>query len=73
MLLSKQTKLEATLSSTQAELVAIHHQLADPTTYTNRTPEEVNQLNHIRAGLEKKIAELEENWLELERVMEECD
>jgi ATP-binding cassette subfamily F protein 3 len=73
MLLSKQTKLEATLSSTQAELVAIHHQLADPATYTNRTPEEVNQLNHIRAGLEKKIAELEENWLELEGAMEECD
>ncbi len=72
ILLSRQIKLEATLSNTQTELGAIHRQLADSTTYTSRTREEVNQLNHIRAELERKIAELEESWLELERAMEEC-
>ncbi|SDY76880.1 ABC-F family ATP-binding cassette domain-containing protein [Nitrosomonas sp. Nm33] len=71
-LLSKQTKLEGTLSIAQTELAAIHHQLADPATYTNRAHEEINQLNHIRTELERKIAELEESWLELEAAMEEC-
>ncbi|WP_430230041.1 ABC-F family ATP-binding cassette domain-containing protein [Nitrosomonas communis] len=71
-LLSKQTKLEGTLSIAQTELAAIHHQLADPATYTNCTREEISQLNHIRTELERKIAELEESWLELEAAMEEC-
>jgi ATP-binding cassette subfamily F protein 3 len=71
-LLSKQTKLEGTLSIAQTELAAIHHRLADPVTYTNCTHEEISQLNHIRTELERKIAELEESWLELEAAMEEC-
>lgn len=71
-LLSKQTKLEGTLAIAQSELAAIHHQLADPATYTNRTHEEINQLNHTLAELERKIAELEESWLELEAAMETC-
>lgn len=71
-LLSKQTKLEETLSIAQSELAAIHHQLADPATYRNRTHEEINQLNHTRTELERKIAELEESWLELEAAMEAC-
>ncbi len=71
-LLSKQTKLEGALSIAQTELVAIHHQLADPAIYTSRTHEEISQLNHIRTELERKIAELEESWLELEAAMEEC-
>ncbi|MDV6345580.1 ABC-F family ATP-binding cassette domain-containing protein [Nitrosomonas sp. Is37] len=71
-LLSKQAKLEGTLSIAQTELAAIHRQLADPATYTNRAHEEINQLNHIRTELERKIAELEESWLELEAAMEEC-
>lgn len=71
-LLSKQTKLEATLSIAQTELAAINHQLADPATYKNRSREEINRLNQIRAELESKIAGLEESWLELEMALEEC-
>lgn len=71
-LLSKQAKLESTLSIAQAELAAINHQLADPTTYTNCAREEIDQLNHRHNELEKEIAELEESWLALEVAMEEC-
>jgi len=70
-LLSKQTKLEAALTIAQKELAEVARQLADPATYTSRSREEVDQLNGTHATLEKKIAELEENWLELEMVLEE--
>ncbi len=69
-LLAKQSKLESTLKLTQAELAAVNRQLADPTTYTNRTRDDINQLNSNHMQLEQKIAELEENWLELEMAME---
>lgn len=72
-LLSKQAKLEATLSIAQTELAAINHQLANPVTYTTHPREEIKRLDQIRAELEGKITELEESWLELERMMEECD
>lgn len=70
-LLSKQTKLEAALTIAQRELDEASRQLADPATYTNRSRNEVDQLSAIHATLEKKVAELEENWLELEIALEE--
>ena len=64
--LSKQSKLEAALNIAQKELAEASRQLADPTTYTQRTREEIDQLGSVHADLEKKVAELEESWLELE-------
>ncbi len=71
-LLSKQAKLEAAMAITQRELAEVNHQLADPVTYTSRSRDEVEQLNAIHSNLEKKVAELEEAWLELEMAMEEA-
>jgi ATP-binding cassette subfamily F protein 3 len=70
-LLSKQAKLEAALTIAQKELTEANRRLADPITYTNYSREEIDQLSTTHAILEKKVMELEENWLELEMVMEE--
>ena len=70
-LLGKQSKLEAALTIAQRELDEAGRQLADPVTYTNRSRDEVDQLSAIHATLEKKVAELEESWLELEIALEE--
>ncbi len=70
-LLSKQSKLEAALTIAQKELTEVNRRLADPATYTNCSREEIDRLSTIHATLEKKVAELEENWLELEMAMEE--
>lgn len=70
VLLSKQSKLEAALTAAQRELDEASRQLADPATYVNRSRDEIDQLNTIRATLEKKVNELEESWLELELAME---
>lgn len=70
VLLSKQSKLEAALTVAQRELDEASRQLADPATYVNRSRDEIDQLNTIRATLEKKVNELEESWLELELAME---
>lgn len=69
-LLSKQLKLEAALTIAQRELDEASRQLADPATYANYTRDEIDQLSIIHATLEKKVAELEENWLELEIALE---
>ncbi|SFK44345.1 ATP-binding cassette, subfamily F, member 3 [Nitrosomonas aestuarii] len=71
ILLSRQSKLETTLAITQKELAAINRLLADPATYTSRSREEIDQLSVVHATLEKKVAELEEGWLELEMALEE--
>lgn len=71
VLLSKQSKLETALNIAQKELAEANRQLGDPATYTQRSREEVDQLNAVHAALEKKIADLEESWLELEMAMEE--
>ena len=68
---SKQNKLETALAAAQAELTAINRQLADPATYANPARDEINKLNTLHTSLEKKVAELEESWLELEMAMEE--
>lgn len=68
---SKQSKLEAVLSKAQAELAEVNRQLADPATYSNIDRDELTKLNALHASIEKKVAELEENWLELEMAMEE--
>ena len=70
-LLSKQSKLEAALTVAQKELAEANRRLADPATYVNCPREEIDRLSAIHATLEKKVAELEENWLELEMAMEE--
>ena len=55
----------------QRELDEASCQLVDPTTYANCSRDEIDQLSAIHAALEKKVAELEENWLELEMAIEE--
>ena len=59
------------LAAAQAELAAINRQLADPATYSNPDRDKISQLNTLHSSLEAKVAELEENWLELEMAMEE--
>jgi ATP-binding cassette subfamily F protein 3 len=71
VLLSKQSKLDAALSKAQAELAEVNRQLADPATYVNPDRDEIIKLNALHATFEKKVAELEESWLELEMAMEE--
>ena len=68
---SKQSKLNTALATAQSELAAINRQLADPATYTKLNRDEISQLNILHTDLEKKIAKLEEGWLELEMAMEE--
>ncbi|MDQ3267130.1 MAG: ATP-binding cassette domain-containing protein [Pseudomonadota bacterium] len=70
-LLSKQFKLEAALSKAQAELAEVNRQLADSATYVNPDRDEIIKLNTLHTTFEKKVAELEESWLELEMAMEE--
>jgi ATP-binding cassette subfamily F protein 3 len=71
VLLSKQSKLEVALSKAQAELAEVNRQLADPATYVNPDRDEIIKLNALHTTVEKKVAELEESWLELEMAMEE--
>lgn len=70
-LLSKQSKLEVALAIAQKELAETNRRLADPATYTNCSREEIDRLSTVHATLEKKVAELEEDWLELEMALEE--
>ncbi|TXI18913.1 MAG: ATP-binding cassette domain-containing protein [Nitrosomonas sp.] len=69
-LLNKQLKLEAALTTAQRELDEARHRLADPATYITYTRDEIAQLNVIHAALEKKMTQLEDNWLELELALE---
>ena len=71
VLLSRQSKLETALTAAQKELAEVNRQLADPGTYTHRSREQIDQLSALHSALEKKVAELEESWLELETAMEE--
>ncbi|ALQ50358.1 ABC-F family ATP-binding cassette domain-containing protein [Nitrosomonas ureae] len=71
ILLSKQSKLETTLTIAQKELAEANRRLADPATYVNCSRNEIDQLSETLVKLEKKVAELEENWLELEMALEE--
>lgn len=71
MLLSRQAKLEAALTIAQRELTEANRRLADPATYANCSRDEIDQLSTIHATLEQKVAELEEDWLELEMALEE--
>ncbi|SEP65146.1 ABC-F family ATP-binding cassette domain-containing protein [Nitrosomonas ureae] len=71
ILLSKQSKLETALTIAQKELAETNRRLADPATYVNCSRNEIDQLSETLVKLEKKVAELEENWLELEMALEE--
>ncbi len=68
---SRQNKLETELASTQAALAVVSEQLADPATYASPDRDKISELNMEHVRLEAKVAELEENWLELEMEMEE--
>lgn len=72
-MLTQQNKIEVALASAQQELTTLNLQLSDPTIYVNAPRETIGELNLRRSELEKKIGVLEENWLELENLMEECD
>ncbi|MDO8811559.1 MAG: ATP-binding cassette domain-containing protein [Gallionella sp.] len=71
-LLSKRTKLETELNKAQTELSEINSQLGDPATYTECSSDFIADLNVRRERLERKVAELEESWLELEMSLEEA-
>ncbi len=64
-LIARQAKLEMSLASAQTELNATDNLLLDNSTYINLTQKEIQTLNQNRKDLEKKIAKLEEEWLEL--------
>ena len=72
-LLSKQAKLEADLKLAQTALAETQQRLADPATYANPADPIIGQLNQTRETLEKKIATLEEAWLELEMALEDAN
>ena len=63
---------ETALTAAQTDLAAIDRQLADPATYAAPDRAKVEQLNAERARLAAKVAELEEDWLELEMAKEEA-
>ncbi|MBL8497178.1 ABC transporter ATP-binding protein [Nitrosomonas sp. JL21] len=69
-LLSKQSKIEIAISIAQKELAEINRQLADPATYMSCSRSQINQLSALNSELTQKVAELEENWLELEMSLE---
>lgn len=71
MLLSKQSKVEAALSIAQIELAEVNRQLADPATYVSCSRNHIDQLSVLSTALTQKVAELEENWFELEMNIEE--
>ncbi|MDP2828175.1 MAG: ATP-binding cassette domain-containing protein, partial [Sulfuricellaceae bacterium] len=70
-LLSKQTKLDTELHQAQHDLAALRETLADPGLYQNPDPARLQALNQQREDLEHKVAQLEEDWLELEMTLEE--
>ncbi len=71
-LLSKQGKLEAELHQAQAGLAGVSEQLADPGLYQDPDPQLIESLNQRREALEARVAQLEENWLELEMALEDA-
>ncbi|MDP2783769.1 MAG: ABC transporter ATP-binding protein, partial [Sulfurimicrobium sp.] len=71
-LLSKQVKLETELYQAQAELTEINRQLADPALYQSADAALAQNLNQQRENLEVRVAQLEEDWLELEMALEEA-
>ncbi len=68
---SRLNKLNTQLAATQGELAAVTDVLADPATYDNLPRSEVDKLNERHEELSKKVAELEEQWLELEMALED--
>lgn len=70
ILLSRQAKLETALATAHKKLTEINRQLADPDIYTSLDIKVVHKLNAHQASFKKKVAELEESWLELEKMME---
>lgn len=72
-LLAKQAKLDTELQRAQAAANDIQERLADPLTYQSEDASLVEQLNAEREALERKIAALEEAWLELEAAMDNPD
>ena len=67
--MSKQAKLESELQLAQTAANGIQERLADPMTYQMPDATVIDQLNAEREALERKIAALEESWLELEAAL----
>ncbi len=71
-LLSRQAKLETELHQAQTDLSEANRQLADPALYQNPDQTLAESLNQKRETLEARVAQLEEDWLELEMALEEA-
>jgi ATP-binding cassette subfamily F protein 3 len=71
-LLSKQAKLDAELHKAQAELAETNRRLADPALYQSADAALAQSLNQQRETLEARVAQLEEDWLELEMALEDA-
>ena len=70
-LLSKQARLDTHLAEVQGALAEISRQLADPVTYADLDGEAIRSLNVRHENLAAEVAQLEEDWLEMEVALEE--
>jgi ATP-binding cassette, subfamily F, member 3 len=68
---NEQRRLEGQLERLGAERGRLEAELADPTTYTSKPPEESRRLNLKHAEVVREIASLEERWLEVTTELEE--
>ncbi len=63
-------KVEKDLENAQNKLTLLHKKMADSTLYESQNSTELTQTLQQEACLTKEIAELEEQWLELEDALE---
>ena len=68
---NEQRRLEGQLEKLGAERGRLEAELADPTTYTSKPPEESRRLTSKHAEVVREIATLEERWLEVTTELEE--
>jgi ATP-binding cassette subfamily F protein 3 len=68
---NEQRKLEGQLEKLGAERARLEAELADPVTYTSKSPEESRRLTLKHGEVIREIAALEERWLEVMTELEE--
>jgi ATP-binding cassette subfamily F protein 3 len=68
---NEQRRLEGQLEKLGAERSRLEAELADPTTYTSKPPEESRRLTSRHGEVVREIASLEERWLEVTTELEE--
>ena len=68
---NEQRRLEGQLEKLGAERARLEAELADPTTYTSKPPEESRRLTSKHSDIVREIASLEERWLEVTSELEE--